>query len=159
MKCLRCGSINTRVLDSRLIENGERIRRRRECLKCNYRFTTFEDYERQSFQIIKPSGIKEPYNRDIMKKSLEICFSGRGDKLENEEKIDLVISNFETDIEKRNLKEIKYDAVEQMIIDNLKKIDVIACVIYSCNAFKFKTIEELNMLIKIIDTDTKNGNS
>ena len=70
MKCPKCRNLDTRVIDSRMTEDGKAIRRRRECEKCGARFTTFERLEFVSFMVIKSSGESEPYDRTKVMNSM-----------------------------------------------------------------------------------------
>lgn len=147
MKCLRCGSNNTKVLDSRLIEQDTKIRRRRECLVCKHRFTTFETYEKQTLYVIKNSGKREEYDRTKLIKSLKLCFAKR---MEDESIIEEVVENFERRVEKMETTEIKADSIGNMIMEELKEKDLTTCFIYACNLYNFKTIEELETLMRYL---------
>lgn len=147
MKCLRCGSSNTKVLDSRLIDDNTKIKRRRECVNCNYRFTTFEVCEKQVLYVIKSSGKKEEYDKTKLEKSLKLCFAKR---IDDESIIKEVIYSFERKVEKLGLTEIKTEMIGQIILEELKLIDMISCVIYACNLYNLKSIQELEALIKYI---------
>lgn len=147
MRCTRCGSSNTRVLDSRLIENETKIRRRRECLNCKLRFTTFETYETEPVYVLKSSGKREEFNRDKLFKSIKLCFAKR---IEDEVVIDEIIKNIQKNLERRGIYEIKSDVLGQMVMEELKKIDPVSCVIYACNICDLRSIEEVENLIKYI---------
>jgi len=71
--CPKCGNENTKVLESRLIENGISIRRRRECLNCDFRFTTFERIEKLHLNVLKADNSIERYNREKLEESLVIA--------------------------------------------------------------------------------------
>ncbi|MBQ7308331.1 MAG: transcriptional repressor NrdR [Clostridia bacterium] len=147
MKCLRCGSKNTKVLDSRLIEQDTKIRRRRECADCKFRFTTFETYEKQTLYVIKNSGKREEYDRAKLVKSLKLCFAKR---MDDESIIEDVVENFERKVEKLETTEIKTDAIGSIIMEELKEKDLTSCFIYACNLYNFKTIEELETLMRYL---------
>jgi|GEM_PF-2184197 len=77
MYCPHCGATDTKVIDSRLIDNGTTVRRRRECDTCDYRFTTFERRGMVEMQVIKKDGSKEPYNRSKIRTALTLAFAKR----------------------------------------------------------------------------------
>jgi len=86
MKCPKCQNMDTKVVDSRAIEDGQTIRRRRECEFCNNRFTTFERKGFTELMVIKKDGKKEMYDRQKLKKSLMLSFAKRefnNEKIEN----------------------------------------------------------------------------
>ena len=147
MKCLRCGSSNTKVLDSRLIEDNTKIRRRRECNDCKFRFTTFEVYEKEPLYVVKSSGKREEYSREKLVKSLKLCFAKR---IEDVAIIDDIVSDFEKTIENQKISEIKTDTISQMIMEKLKVADPVSCVIYACNTCGIQSIAELEDLILYI---------
>ena len=77
MKCPFCTSDDTRVVDSRLADNGELVRRRRECQACNERFTTFERSELRPPQVIKADSIREPFDEEKLRRGIQIALQKR----------------------------------------------------------------------------------
>lgn len=145
MKCLKCGYDDSKVLDSRMTEENKKIRRRRECVQCGYRFTTYESYERQPLIIVKSNGRKEEYDRNKVVKSLKLCFAKRIDDFEI---IEEIVENLEFKLEKADLVEVKAETIAQIVLDELMKIDKISYLIYACNIYKYKTLSEVENLIK-----------
>ena len=94
MKCPKCQNMDTKVIDSRMIEEGQSIRRRRECEFCNHRFTTFERKGFTELVVIKKDGSKEIYDRQKLKRVLILAFAKR--KIDKEE-IETIINNLEAD--------------------------------------------------------------
>ena len=146
MKCLKCGCADTKVLDSRMSDDNSRIRRRRECTKCHFRFTTYENYEKQVMYVIKSSGKREEYDRAKLVKSLKLCFAKR---IDDEALIKEVVENLERKLEKVNT-DVKSETISQIVLEELRQIDIISYVIYACNVYNFKTLDELNRLIATI---------
>ena len=146
MKCLRCGCKDTKVLDSRISDDNTKIRRRRECLNCGFRFTTYESYEKHTFYVIKSSGKREEYDRSKLVKSLKLCFAKR---IDDESLIREVVEHLENKLEKFNA-DIKSDEISKIVLEELKEIDIISYIIYACNVYNFKTLDELNHLIDTI---------
>jgi transcriptional repressor NrdR len=77
MYCPHCAAVDTKVIDSRLIDNGTTIRRRRECDACDYRFTTFERRGMVEMMVIKKDGTREAYNRNKIRTALTLAFAKR----------------------------------------------------------------------------------
>ncbi len=123
MQCPRCHHIETKVTDSRDVDNNSTIRRRRECLWCGTRFTTFERVGFTELMVIKKDGTKELYNRDKLKKSIMLAFAKRS-KI-NVEDIQNLISNLETKwLEQGN--EITSQTIWKDVVDALKNLDFVA---------------------------------
>ena len=70
MRCPYCGNIEDKVLESRTMVNGESIRRRRECLSCGYRFTSYERIDEKPFMVIKSDGLRQPFDREKLEKGI-----------------------------------------------------------------------------------------
>lgn len=92
MKCPKCGNLDTKVIETRVIENNQVIRRRRECERCEFRFTTFERRSTVELTVVKKDGTKEFYDRSKIKKALLLAFAKREVSLDQ---IDELISNLE----------------------------------------------------------------
>jgi len=125
MKCPFCRMDNDRVIDSRACQDGFAIRRRRQCLKCKRRYTTYERIEESAIKVVKKDGSRVPFSRDKIKCGLERACWKRpiGDRdieravaaIEND-----VYSSFETEIESRRLGEL--------VMDHLREVDEVAFV-------------------------------
>ena len=125
MKCPFCRMDNDRVIDSRACQDGFSIRRRRQCLKCKRRYTTYERIEESAIKVVKKDGSRVPFSRDKIKYGLERACWKRpiGDRdiertvaaIEND-----VFSSFETEIESRRLGEL--------VMDHLRELDEVAFV-------------------------------
>lgn len=149
MRCLKCGYEESKVIDSRPAEDGMSIRRRRECMKCEYRFTTYEKIESIPIMVIKKNGIRESFNRDkIINGVLRAC-EKRPVSIEEIEKI---ADDIELHISNSLIREIKSDEIGKIISEKLKLIDDIAYVRFASVYRQFKDInefrEELNKLLK-----------
>ena len=122
MNCPRCKSKDTSVVDSRLAEDGRAVRRRRECTKCQHRFTTFERQELSSIIVIKRDGTREPYSRSKLERGIWLACSKRPI---TQEQIDKMLSQLE---EKwgANKKEVSSSTVGMDVMKALKKIDKVA---------------------------------
>lgn len=149
MNCPICNSKNTKVLDSRLTGEGFSIRRRRECLKCDFRFSTLEEIEILDLVVIKRDGRRESYNRDKLIKGLRISLEKRPYLEENFQKL---VREIERNIQKKANVEITSKQLGDIIIKNLKFFDQVAYIRYASVYRSFKDVNtfqrELNRLIK-----------
>ncbi len=149
MKCPICYFQDTKVVDSRVAADGLSIRRRRECLKCGYRFSTYEEVEILDLTIVKRDGRKENYSRDKLVKGLKRALEKRPI---TEEKFKKLISLIERDIQSLRKNEIISDRLGQIVMKQLKKVDQVAYIRFASVYESFKDAQsfkrELNKLIK-----------
>jgi transcriptional repressor NrdR len=149
MKCPSCQNNNTRVLDSRPVDDGRSIRRRRECEKCGYRFTTFEKVEEIPLIVVKKEGTREEFSRDKILRGLIRACEKRPVALKELEE---VTSEVEKELRSQGVSEIKSEFIGEMVMDRLAKIDEVAYVRFASVYRQFKDInvfiDELKELIK-----------
>ncbi|WP_100331812.1 transcriptional regulator NrdR [Bacillus xiapuensis] len=149
MKCPACQHNGTRVIDSRPVDEGRSIRRRRECESCTYRFTTFEKVEDLPLIVVKKEGMREEFNRDKMLRGLVKACEKRPVSLEKLEQISLDV---EKEIRSQGYTEIESDKVGEMVMDRLAEVDEVAYVRFASVYRQFKDInvflDELKELIK-----------
>jgi transcriptional repressor NrdR len=145
MKCPNCKSLDNKVNDSRLTDEGLRIRRRRECLNCQHRFTTYEQVELVMPRIIKRSGIREQFNEDKIRRGV----------LRAIEKRQITNEQFETSIEKIKLNlsksgdsEIDASNIGTVVMDELLELDEVAYVRF---ASVYKGFNNIQQFLEIID--------
>lgn len=144
MQCPRCHYIETKVTDSRDVDNNTTIRRRRECLGCGSRFTTFERVWFTELMVIKRDNTKELYNRDKLKKSIMLAFAKRNKV--NIEDIQNLISNLEVKwLEQGN--EIYSHTIGEDVVDALKDLDFVAYIRFASVYKQFKTIDDFKLFI------------
>lgn len=148
MKCPKCKSKRTKVLDSRETEEGKAVRRRRECLKCSYRYTTFERIEKNNLIVIKRNEAREPYFRDKVEKGIWRACEKRP---VTQQQIDDIIQILE-DKWRSVGKEVPSEIIGEGIMDELKKLDEVAYIRFASVYRHFKDIEsfqkELEKLIE-----------
>lgn len=141
MKCPHCLA-NTKVLDKR--ENKEATRRRRECLKCKKRFTTYERIETHVL-VIKKDGRREPYNREKIKNGiLKACEK----RPVSQEKIDKSVSDIEVRMKNLGKTEIQSRIIGEMVMKKLKSIDKVAYIRFASVYKDFKDISEFRKTLK-----------
>jgi transcriptional repressor NrdR len=139
MKCPVCYFKDTKVLDSRVASDGLCIRRRRQCLKCGFRFSTYEEIEILDLIVIKKDGNREIYNREKMVSGLKKALEKRpvdGDKFKK------LIHCIERDIQKTKKDKISSGEIGEIIMKHLKKIDQVAYIRYASVYKSFKDADE-----------------
>ena len=149
MKCPFCGFDDSKVVDSRPTDEGTSIRRRRECLKCFKRFTTYETVERMPLMLVKRDGTRQAYDRQKLLGGLMKACEKRPVAMQQ-------IDNLVADIEKRVAnhldQEITSDEIGEMVMDGLKEIDDVAYVRFAAVHRQFKDInswlDEINEVLK-----------
>ena len=149
MHCIKCGCEESKVVDSRSIEEGNAIRRRRECLKCKNRFTTYEKIEYTPIIVIKKNGERQTFNREkIIKGMLRACEK----RPVSAKQIEQATEEIEMELNNSMEKEIETSKIGELVIQKLRKIDEIAYVRFASVYRQFKDInefkEELNKLLK-----------
>ncbi len=154
LRCPHCHYKNTKVLDSRPIEEGRSIRRRRECESCNFRFTTFERIEEVPLIVVKKEGTREEYSRDKLMRGLIRACEKRPVALEQLEHIAVEI---EKELRNRGTSEVKSDEIGEMVMDRLADVDEVAYVRFASVYRQFKDIsvflDELKDLIRNDNND------
>lgn len=149
MKCPVCYHQDTKVLDSRVANDGLSIRRRRECLKCSFRFSTYEEIEILDLVIVKRDGRKEMYNREKLVKGLRRSLEKRP---VTDDKFKKLVNLIERDLQAIRKNEVTSDKVGQIIMKQLKKVDQIAYIRFASVYQSFKDVQtfqkELNKLLK-----------
>jgi len=153
MKCPACQHNGTKVLDSRPVEEGRSIRRRRECESCSYRFTTFEKVEEMPLIVVKKEGIREEFSREKILRGLIKACEKRPVALKVLE--DIVIE-VEKELRNIGISEVKSDIVGEMVMERLSKIDEVAYVRFASVYRQFKDINVfLDELKEIIEKERK----
>jgi len=145
MRCQKCRNLDTKVIDSRITEDGRSIRRRRECEKCGARFTTFERMEFVSFLVTKSNGEKEMYDRSKLQRSILKSFNKRTVDLE---KIEQMINELEAEWAS-NKKGITSKRIGKDILNKLKNIDEVAYVRFASVYHNFESIKNFVDFIRL----------
>lgn len=149
MKCPTCHNNSTRVLDSRPVDEGKSIRRRRECEACSYRFTTFEKVEEIPLIVVKKEGTREEFDREKLLRGLIKACEKRPVALQQLEDI---VSEVEKELRNQGISEVKSENIGEMVMDRLAKVDEVAYVRFASVYRQFKDInvfiDELKDLIK-----------
>lgn len=149
MKCLFCGCLDSRVLDSRPTEEGSVIRRRRECPECGKRFTTYEKVEMSPVMVIKKDGSRQLF--EIEKVRMGIVKACEKCKV-SAEQIDHVVNEIDRMVHSSGEQEIRSMEIGEMIMDKLMELDQVAYVRFASVYREFKDVDsfmkELSVLLK-----------
>jgi transcriptional repressor NrdR len=154
MKCPQCSFEEDKVVDSRTTKEGEAIRRRRECLKCGFRFTTYEYIERAPLMVVKKDGRREQYCREKLLGGLMRACEKRPVSREQLEK---VIDDVETVMISRGKNEIKSEEIGNLVIDRLQAIDEVAYVRFASVYRQFKDINQFMSEVRALLDRQKEG--
>ena len=137
MKCIFCGDTESKVIDSRNSDENNSIRRRRECLKCGKRFTTYEMVESTPILVIKNDGSRQTFDPQKIKRGIIKACEKRPISMTQ---IDDLIASIEKQISNSLEQEVKSSKIGEMVMDRLKKLDEISYVRFAAVYRKFKDI-------------------
>jgi len=143
MHCPFCGSEKTEVTDKRDSENE--IRRRRECLKCRKRFTTYEKIEVKNLRVIKKDGRRELFDAEKLKRGIIKACEKRPIGLE---KIEQIVKDIENKLRSSNKKEIKSSVIGEYVMKALKKLDKVAYIRFASVYRDFKDVSDFKKELK-----------
>jgi transcriptional repressor NrdR len=153
MKCPFCAEINNKVIDSRLGKDGRMIRRRRECLNCNKRFTTYEKVETVLPMVVKKDGRREPFNNEKIRSGIQMACQKRPISIN---KIDDFVDSLAQEFQESGNREINSSEIGERVIERLKSWDDVAYVRFSSVYRQFKDINEFMTELKDL-LDEKSG--
>ena len=145
MKCPYCGSIDSEVVETRASEDVDTIRRRRECLKCGKRFTTYERIENVNLVVIKKDGKREQFDRDKLKSGIIRSCEKTTVSMEAIEKI---VTEIERELRGADSVEVESKKIGQMVAARLKKIDKVAYIRFSSVFKRFVDVEDFEEEVK-----------
>jgi transcriptional repressor NrdR len=138
MRCPKCGSRDDKVIDSRQSRDSSSIRRRRECLDCGYRFTTYEEIERTDLRVIKRDRTHEPFDRRKLATSIAKALEKRSVSLITlEQLVDEIVHELET-----GGREVMSSAIGSKVLEKLRAIDEVAYLRYASVHQRFQNVDE-----------------
>ncbi|MBK8093554.1 MAG: transcriptional repressor NrdR [Verrucomicrobiaceae bacterium] len=137
MRCPKCGSSQDKVIDSREAREGSSIRRRRECMKCNFRFTTYEIIEREELRVVKRNGARENFNRDKLLSGVRKACEKRPVKMED---IELLVDDITNELAEEGYKEIPSTVIGAKVMHGLEALDHVAYVRYASVYRQFEDV-------------------
>jgi len=153
MKCPFCGNLDSKVIDSRLTEDKESIRRRRECERCSKRFTTYERLETQPIAVIKKDGTRQPFDRNkILGGLIRACIK----RNISTEVLEKITDDIELEIRNNPSNEISSKDIGNIVLKHLKNLDKVAYIRFASVYKHFDDIEEFTReLEELQETDRK----
>ena len=152
MKCPFCGEIENKVIDSRLSKDANVIRRRRECLLCNRRFTTYEHIEDIPIMIVKKDGRREVFKREKVRLGMQRACEKRNISMDV---IEEFIDNLERDLRETGKKEIPSRKIGEQLMEALHKIDDVAYVRFASVYREFKDVNDFVSELKTLLSSEK----
>ena len=150
MRCPNCASLDTQVKDSRPTEDSSVIRRRRVCLACNFRFTTFERVQLRELVVIKRNGRRVPFDRDKLLRSVQIALRKRPVE---PERIDELVSKIVLELESQGESEITSETIGEMIMEHLRALDDVAYVRFASVYRNFREAKDFEAVLGELSGD------
>ena len=145
MRCPKCGSRDDKVIDSRQSRDSSSIRRRRQCLKCGFRFTTYEEIERSDLRVVKRDRTHEPFDRRKLAGSIAKAFEKRSTSLQTlEQLVDDIVHELET-----SGREVQSGDIGIKVLEKLRSIDEVAYLRYASIHRRF---EDVNQFVDAIQS-------
>lgn len=145
MKCPFCGSSESQVLESRSVEDGSGIRRRRECSGCKKRFTTYERIKKSFLWVIKKDGRKELFEKEKIRRGLLRAVEKRP---VDQTQIDDIVNSVERDLLKKGTEEVPTSLIGQLVLKKLAKIDRVAWLRFASVYMEFEDLKDFSKAIK-----------
>lgn len=145
MRCPFCGKDDTAVLESRVSEEGKGIRRRRECIKCGKRFTTYESVRGSTLLVIKKDGRREIFDREKIRRGILRSTEKRSVSIEL---IDQIVDEVEREMLRKQSEEVSSKAIGKSIMARLKKIDKVAWLRFASVYLEFEDLKDFEKVIK-----------
>ena len=154
MQCPYCDFEDTKVIDSRLSETKDAIRRRRECLSCGKRFTTYERREPLRLMVIKRDGGKEPFDREKLRRGLEkACANSIPD-----EQIELMVDEIEAELRERRRHEVTSRRLGDMVLVRLRRLDMVAYLRFASVYRQYTDVDQFRTeLVRLAGSGMGNG--
>ena len=150
MHCPFCSAEDTKVIDSRLVVQGDQVRRRRECLSCSERFTTYEAAELMMPKLIKQNGDREPFNEDKLRSGILRALEKRPVGVED---IEAAITGIKHALQATGERELKSRVVGEMVMDALRGLDDVAYVRFASVYRSFQDLSEFKAEIERMQED------
>ena len=151
MRCIQCGSLEDKVIDSRMSKDGTSTRRRRQCLKCDYRYTTYEQIERTELRVLKRDGTHETLNREKLLRGLVKACEKRPVSMD---RLDRAVEEILAELHKDHIQECPSDMIGKKVMDKLHGIDPVAYVRYVSVYRQFEDVSEFIREIQTLEKRT-----
>ena len=146
MQCPSCQNTDSRVLESRSADAGKSVRRRRECLNCDFRFTTYERVETVPITVLKRSGNRETFSRSKLINGLTRACEKTSLQIN---KVEIIVDELEAQLQQRNVKEIHSSEIGEMVLDQLRSVSEVAYIRF---ASVYRHFHGINDFIATLET-------
>ncbi len=150
MRCPFCGYLEDKVVDSRLSEDGKAIRRRRECLSCNRRFTTYETIEEKPLMVVKRDGRREPFSKEKLHHGIAKAFEKRPISIQE---IENLVERISGELKSHYEKEVPSARIGELVMQNIAKIDKVAYVRFASVYRQFTDVTEFEKEVARLKKD------
>ena len=155
MRCPGCGSFDDKVVDSRQADDGSSIRRRRACIDCGRRFTTFERLEESALIVVKRSGDREPFDRDKVAVGIRLAAKGRPIEADGGGSLDELITAIEDAVRVEGGPEVSSEAVGKAVLEQLREADPVAAVRFASVYLGFDDLSDFEREVTLLSKRTE----
>jgi transcriptional repressor NrdR len=152
MRCPKCGCQDDKVIDSRASREGATIRRRRECIACSHRFTTYEEIERDALMVVKRDGRREEFSREKLHLGLKKAFQKRP---VSPQVIEDLLDKIVTDVQDKYEHEVPGSVIGERVMEGLRDIDDVAYVRYASVYRRFQEATDFVQEVKKLESEGK----
>jgi len=150
MRCPSCNSLDTQVKDSRPTEDSSVIRRRRVCVSCNFRFTTFERVQLRELTVIKRNGRRVPFDRDKLVRSVSVSLRKRP---VDSERVEKMVSDIVRELQSGGEAEVSSEVIGEIVMEHLRKLDDVAYVRFASVYRNFREAKDFGEFVGRIAAD------
>jgi transcriptional repressor NrdR len=148
MKCPFCSHQDDKVLDSRTVKDGQAIRRRRECVGCGRRFTTFEEIEEPCVMVVKRDGRREPFDCDKVLRGMIVACEKRPVSMDT---LQATVAEIERAVNEAGEREVPSDKIGEMVVEALRKVDQVAYVRFASVYRQFEDVGQFKDIVDVLD--------
>lgn len=149
MRCIQCGYTEDKVIDSRMSREGSCIRRRRECLRCGYRYTTYEQLERTELRVVKRTNVHEALNREkILRGMIDACEK----RAVGMDQLDNATDEIVAELHRDHVREVPTSVIITKVIEKLRGLDAVACIRYAAKYRQYQNADEFVELLRQMES-------
>jgi transcriptional repressor NrdR len=150
MHCPYCGAEDSRVIDSRVVDAGAGVRRRRECVACRRRFTTYERHEREPLRVIKKNGTRELFDRDkVLRGMLKACEK----RPVPMEVLESIVGEIEKELRDEGYEEVPSSRIGEKVMEKLRNVDQVAYVRFASVYREFRDVDQFLELLMSLNRE------
>ena len=154
VRCPACGSHEDKVVDSRQADDGSSIRRRRACIDCGRRFTTFERVEETPLMVLKRSGDRQPFDREKVAVGVRLAAKGRPIEADGGAELDALVVAVEDELRLSGLAEVPTEAVGRAVLERLREADPVAAIRFASVYLGFDDLSDFEAEITLLSKRT-----